>query len=295
MDIDVKELEEFLVWKLGRAVELKHLASVPGKSVFRLPGEDGHTDTFVKCASMDDCRRSWHFLSVSALPFVPRAKFLYLWHGVGVMGLEWKEKGRRVAPEEMTATQAKNLLEAHERLLAEMREKLGGDEEALKPLPDAGGFYETVAGYVRRHPLAGRFIASLAGIPETERTYDRASVTPIVNDFHCDNYAFDGDEVSAVYDFDWMRLGTACEDLTYAFARRIRKARLSRRARRRAADLFVEVVRSSPYPPQEWRRAVNICRLDAAAKRLRSHPNSALVALDVLRRDKPLRELVERI
>lgn len=299
MVINEEELVKFLSGKLGRSVELQHLSNVPAKSVYRMPGaagEDGEGgDIFVKCAKLEDCRRSWKYFSVSTLPFVPRAKFFYEWNGCGVMGLGWMKEARRIAPEDMSEAQARNLLAAHARILAEFAEKLPDSAAYAKPLPDAAGFYETVCSYSRRHPLFARFLAPLRDIPQAERTYDASAVATIVNDFHCDNYAFDGDEVAAVYDFDWMRRGLACEDLTYAFIRRIRKARLSKEARARAAARFVQLVRSSPYPRNEWLCAINICRLDAAAKRLKSHPRLGLVALDVFRRDRGLGELVETL
>lgn len=52
--------------------------------------------------------------------------------------------------------------------------------------------------------------------------------------------------------------------------------------------LFVRMARESGYPADEWRRAINVFRLDNAAKRLESHPGLGLVVLDVLRRDRRL-------
>lgn len=296
MEINEEELVKFLSGKLGRSVALQHLSNVPTKSVYRMAGspEDGG-DVFVKCAKLEDCRRSWKYFSVSTLPFVPRAKFFYEWNGCGVMGLGWMKEARRIAPENMSEAQARNLLEVHARILAEFAEKLPDFASDAKPLPDAAGFYGIISSYARSHAFFARFLAPLLDIPEAERTYETAAVTTIINDFHCDNYAFDGDQVAAVYDFDWMRQGLPCEDLTYAFVRRIRKARLSKEARARAAARFVELIKTSPYPLRQWLCAINVCRLDAAAKRLKSHPRLGLVALDVFRRDNSLRKLVETL
>lgn len=282
--VDIHELERFL--DLGPDASLWPLENMPGKSVFWLV-RPGGGDLFVKCAPLEDVRRAWSYLSVATLDFVPKGIFFREWRGLGVMAVERMSEGhRRIRPEEMNLEQAKSLLAAHALLLEDIKDKIG--TRGAKPLPDAAALYGTVASFAAHHPLAAPILKPLLSIPPEERTYDPATVTTIVNDFHCENYAFAGDTLSAVYDFDWMRLGTPCEDLTYSFVRRLRKARMKKPAREHVRKLFLELIRSSPYPIVEWKRAINICRLDAAAKRLRSHPKLGLIALDVRRRDAPL-------
>jgi hypothetical protein len=284
---DVSELERFLEASLGRKATLRRLASVPEKSVFRMEG--GDRPVFVKCAQMDDCRRTHLFLSAADLPFLPKSRFLLEWRGKGVLGLDWME-GRIVRPEDMNAAQAASLAAAYFRMLGELRAK--APYAMLLPPLDAEGLYASVADFAARHPVMAGLLRDLLDIPAAERTYDPATLSPIVGDFHCDNYAFDGDSVSAMYDFDWMRPGSPAEDLSYAVVRRLRKPWMPRSFRRRVQERFLQIVAASPLPPLEWRRAVNVCRLFIAAKRIRKHPGLGLVALDVRRRDAPLAELV---
>ena len=155
--------------------------------------------------------------------------------------------------------------------------------------------YADVAGYAKRHPLVGCLVAPLVGIPETERTYGGRATVTIHGDLQPKNYGFRGDSLAAVFDIDGITKGLACEDLAYAFTERCRRAELTDAKRRRLADLFLRLVRNSPWPKDEWRIAVNRDRLRIAARRVASHPHSPLTAFDIARRDRPLRWLAEML
>ena len=114
------------------------------------------------------------------------------------------------------------------------------------------GFLCKNAGFASRHRFAGRFLRSLVNIPEDERTLSPATATVTIGDFHCMNYAFDGDEISAFYDFDRIQLGSPAQDLTYGFIRRFRKSGLSRGAKmENLKDRFMQMVNAGVYFPDD--------------------------------------------
>ena len=148
-----------------------------------------------------------------------------------------------------------------------------------------------LAAYAERHPLVGRLLRPLLDVPEARRTYGSRARATIHGDFQPKNYGFDGERFAAVFDFDALTTGLACEDAAYAFTERARRAELSAEKRRRLTELFLRFVGSSPWPKDEWLVAVNHARLRIAARRLDRHPDSPFVAFDIARRDRPLRKL----
>lgn len=278
----------FLEKEFGEGVRISRLGHVPRKTVFRMTGARGYDcPLFVKCAPLGDCARSWRFLVAARLPFLPRPVRFCKWNGQGVLCLGWLD-GRIVKPEDMTPGQTRSLMEAHERVLAEMRRVGVCDCGALPRIAERFG---VLADFARRHVLARLLLRGLVTIPERLRTYDESRVVPIVNDFHCDNYAFDGDRVSAIYDFDWMRMGSPAEDLTYAVVRRLKKAGLAAEKKRRVRECYGRMVAMSKCPREECVRAINMFRIEFAAKRAASHLGNPLVAIDIFRRDRELRRL----
>ena len=289
--VKVDELQRFLKEKLGRDVSLARFSHVAEQNVFRMVDAQGLT--FVKVTARDYNRRTADFLSVADLPFLPKVRFLFDYGERSVLGLDWQQ-GQMVRPEAMNAAQCTDLTRAYNRLQAELRKV----KDTCLPPPDVDAWYGTIAAFVASHPWTRPFLKGLLALPEDERRYDPATATVIVSDFHCGNYAFTGNTVSAIFDFDRLRLGSPVEDLTYAIIRRYRKCRgLSRAERRNVRERFLQLVAESPWPKKEWRRAINICRLDAAAKwfRGRSHVIGLLAAFNAGRRDRPLAELVELI
>ena len=230
--------------------------------VYRAAAPDGRP-VFVKVAPRDRVERTKAFLKVAAdCPLLPKVVDFDIPELAGrdYVCLEWMDAGR-VNAEDMTDAQADSLL----------------------------------AGYAKRHPLVGCLVAPLVGIPETERTYGGRATVTIHGDLQPKNYGFRGDSLAAVFDIDGITKGLACEDLAYAFTERCRRAELTDAKRRRLADLFLRLVRNSPWPKDEWRIAVNRDRLRIAARRVASHPHSPLTAFDIARRDRPLRWLAEML
>lgn len=251
--------------------------------VFRAESASGGR-FFLKIASPEGVRRNLDILQHAAgtVDCLPRIAFSGVEYGEGreLLGLEWKD-GEHIEPEDMTAAQCRGLVNAYldfSRMLA----TCVGDSR-----PDPGDDPETefgvIADYAAGHPLVSRLIRPLLAVPAAERGYSGRALTPIHGDFQSLNYAFRGDAVSAIYDFDGVSAGVACEDLAYAFGERVARCRGRKAGRLR--ENFAEVVKSAPWSGDDWRFAVNRCRLRKAFRRIAKHRSSPLVALDVMRRD----------
>lgn len=164
---------------------------------------------------------------------------------------------------------------------------------SVKQSDDPARQYAFLADYAARYRLAGRLLRKLTGLPAAERTYGSRPLVPIHGDLQPKNYGFDGSRMAAVYDFEEVRLGLACEDAAYAFMERCRH--LGGWRHRRLVSLFRKLIEMSPWPVDEWLVAVNHCRLRIASRRLEKHPDGVLVAFDIWRRDRPLRKLYDII
>ena len=207
-----------------------------------------------------------------------------------VLCLEWKESSVLFA-EKMSEAQLKSFCEGCVSLsksLSQVKLPLAARES-----DDPECQYARLADYVARHRLAGRLLWNLVGIPEGERTYGARRLVPIHGDLQPKNYGFAGSRMTAVYDFEEVRLGLACEDAAYAFMERCRH--LGGERHRRLVSLFLKLMDLSPWPADEWLVAVNHCRLRIASRRLEKHPDGTLVAFDIWRRDRPLRKLYDII
>lgn len=288
--VKVDELQRFLEAKLGRDVSLARFSHVADKNVFRMVDAQGLTFVKVKARAYNRCTAD--FLSVADQPFLPKVRFLFDYGERSVLGLDW-QKGQIVRPEAMSVAQCADLTRAYNRLLADLRKV----KDTCLPPPDVDAWYGTLAAFAKSHPWTRPLLKGLLAIPADERRYDPATATVVVSDFHCENYAFTGDTVTAIFDFDRLRLGSPVEDLAYAIIRRYRKRRLSGAQRRNVRERFLQMVAESPWPKKEWRRAINICRLDTASKwfRGRTRPIGLLAAFNAWRRDRPLAELVKLI
>lgn len=252
----------------------------------------GCEPVFVKLCPPEDARRALRFLTaVGASRLLPRAVLSEAldFRGQAVLCLEWKS-AERVNAEDMTDAQADGFLAG----CVELSELLARNPDVrIRPEDDPSHQYAELAAYARRHSFLARLIAPLIGIPEDVRTYGDRRLVPIHGDLQPRNYGFDGNRLAAVFDFEALTMGLKCEDATYAFCERLRKSELSASSRRRLVRLFARMAERSPWPRDEWRIAVNHCRLRIAARRLENHPDSAFIVVDIARRDRPLRLLAD--
>ena len=253
----------------------------------------GRPPIFVKVARPEEVRNTLALLaSAGPCALLPRPVLAEpLDFGeFSVLCLEWMDSSVLFA-ENMTEAQ----LESFSKGCAALSKALSQVTVPLsvKQSDDPERQYASLADYVARHRLAGRLLRKLTGLPAAERTYGSRPLVPIHGDLQPKNYGFDGSRMAAVYDFEEVRLGLACEDAAYAFMERCRH--LGGKRHRRLVSLFLRLMESSPWPADEWLVAVDHCRLRIASRRLEKHPDGLFVAFDIWRRDRPLRKLYDII
>lgn len=296
MEIREEELQEIarrLSERTGRpGLRLLRVSVACRWPVYRgeVPGKD---PVFVKVARPEEVRNTLALLaSAGPCALLPRPVLTEpLDFGeFSVLCLEWKKSSVLFA-EEMSEGQLKSFCEG----CVALSESLSRVKVPLsaKEADDPERQYACLADSAARHRLAGRLLRKLTGIPEGERTYGARPLVPIHGDLQPKNYGFDGSRMSAVYDFEEVRLGLACEDATYAFMERCRH--LGGKRHRRLVSLFLKLMEMSPWPADDWLIAVNHCRLRIASRRLEKHPDGTLVAFDIWKRDRPLRKLYDII
>ena len=290
--VDRDELTEAIAAAGGVRYRLKPLEAVCTYPVFR--GEAaGAPPVFVKVGTADEWQRTANLLrDIGVCGLFPRllVESHLEYHGLAVFVMEWKES-KVVFPEDMTEHQADNFANACVRL----SEALQGtrDFTPLSGSPIAPErLHEDLVRYLRRHPVAGRLLDGLLNVPAEERTFGSRPLAVVHGDFHAKNFGFRGDELSSVFDFDKLTQGLACEDLTDAFVERYSCLGLSAAARRRLGVVARRVIARVPWPREEFVISCNVARLRFAARRIRKHPASAWVAVDVLRRDRKIREFL---
>ena len=292
---DLNELTAAIAAVVGRTYRLTPLKVKCTYPVFK--GEsDGTEPVFVKVGTKEEWTRTRDLLQAVGdcgffSRFVTEEPIDYRGHAVFVM--EWRET-RVVFPEDMNPRQLESFVAGCV--------KLGPALGKTAPAPQGEGASGTMAGvgstperlygdilhYVARHPVAGMLLKGLVAIPAAERVYGARPLAVCHGDFHAKNFGFVGDEFAAVCDFDKLAEGLGCGDLVNALMERFSCFHLSRAARRRLRDVTRRIVAAVPWPREELVIACNVVRLQFAARRIRKHPNSAWVALDVRRRDRAL-------
>ena len=292
LKLDTKRLAALIADRLRLlAVELDPLDVACAWPVFKA-SSFGLPPMFVKVTSPEAARRTMDLLStVGELPFFPKPILAdpLAFDDLAVLCLEWKESVR-VNAEDMTEGQLGSFLDGCRQLSAALqgfRGAVSEQEEAESPSEQ----FDALRRYALRHRLSSMLLRPLLSIPEPERSYGARPLAIIHGDLQPKNYGFDGDRFAAVYDTDDLTRGLACEDACYAFTERMRRSELSAAARRRIIGLFLRLVAMSPWPRDEWVIAVSHARLRIAARRLDKHPDSAFVAMDIARRDRPLKAL----
>jgi len=289
------ELGSVVSRALGREFSLTPLPVKCTYPVFRGESADGRR-VFVKLAT----RAEWN-RTAAVLKDVGDCRFFApllvadppeFADGV-VMVSEWRES-RTVFPEDMSGAQVESFATGC-RELSDCLRRAHGFTPLAESVMSPDRLYGVLSAYADRHPLAARLLDGLLSIPEAERTYAGRRLTVVHGDFHAKNLGFEGERFTSVYDFDKLTEGLACGDLVNALVERYSLMRMTSGTRRRLADVARAVFRSSRWPSDEWRIAVNVLRLAFAARRIEKHPDAAWVALDVLRRDRRIRRILEAI
>lgn len=250
---------------------------------------------FVKLTATEPAERTLSFLREMRSPLLPRVltESLPVFERYRVLCLEWRPS-TRVNAEEMNDAQAASFLEG----CVSFSKTLNDFTGTIRPLEEGDsprGEYNELVCYSLRHPLCAKLLNPLLSLPKEERDFSGHRLVTIHGDLQPRNYGFTGDSLSVIYDTDDLTEGLACEDATYAFTERLRKSSLSSVERKGLIARFLAMVSASPWPKEEWLLAVNHARLTIAARRLAKRPNSLFIALDIRRRDKPLRALADAL
>lgn len=289
--IDLDELTAAIAGAVGCTYRLTPLKVKCTYPVFK--GEaDGVASIFVKVGTAEEWIRTRDLLkSIGQCEFFSRlvVEKPIDYKGCAVFVMEWKES-HVVFPEDMNPRQVESFVAGCVKLV----DALGrGARGAARPAWETlEALYGDIVQHVARHPVTGRLLKGLVAIPAAERTYGNRPRAVCHGDFHAKNFGFAGDELAAVYDFDKLTDGLACGDLVNALMERFSCLGLSYAARRRLRAVTQRIVARVPWSRDELVIACNAVRLQFAARRIRKHPDSSWVALDVWRRDRALREFL---
>ena len=282
---DLDSLTAAIAAVVGRTYRLTPLKVKCTYPVFKGKADDA-APVFVKVGTWEEWTRTRDLLKAVGdcwffSRLVTEAPIDYRGHAVFVT--EWKES-RVVFPEDMNPRQIESFVSGCVRL----GEALQRARAAVRLADSPEELYADLLRYVSRHPVMGKLLKGLAEIPENERTYGNRPRAVFHGDFHAKNFGFDGDAFAAVYDFDKLTEGLGCGDLVNALMERFSCFHLSRAARRRLGNVTRRILARCPWPREELVIAANVVRFQFAARRIRKHPDSAWVALDVWRRDRAL-------
>lgn len=295
LDIDVADLSAAVSRLAGGEWKLVPLAVRCTYPVFRGESTAGEK-AFVKIGSMDEWKRTATVLK-EAGDCGYFAKLLvdtpaeYLGHALFLS--EWKPAST-VFPEDMDEVATSSFVEACGKMSAALQKVTDFTPIAGSPRsPEA--LYAELDGFCRRHRFAGRLLGRLRDIPEGERTFTGRPLGVVHGDFHAKNYGFDGGRFAAVFDFDKLTEGPACGDMVNALVERYSLLGMSRASRARLSEVTRRIVAISPWSREEMRICVNVLRLWFAANRIRKHPSSSWVALDIVRRDRRISEILEAL
>ena len=283
------ELAGVVTRALGREYRLTPLSVKCTYPVFRGETAAGEC-VFVKLATRSEWERT-----AAVLKDVGECRFFARllvsepieFAGSVVMISEWRES-RIAFPEDFDDAQVASFVSGC-REFSDCLRRVRGFTPLSESSVDPERLYDTLSRYAARHRFAARLLKDLLSVPESERTYAGRELTVVHGDFHAKNFGFAGDELAAVFDFDKLTEGLYCSDLVNALCERFSCFHLSRAARLRLKDVSRRIVACVPWPREELVIACNVIRLQFAARRIRKHPNSAWVALDVWRRDRAIR------
>ena len=295
LDIDLEELSRLVAESVGTAYRLTPVGVKCTYPVFRGEAE-GQAPVFVKVGTADEWARTVAILrELGDEPFFARLltdKFIS-YKSCAVWVTPWIE-GRTVSLDEMSDAQALSLVDGCVRLSKALQRVTTFTRLADSPR-DPECAWRVVRDYFARHPLAARPLRALVRLPASSRSYAGRRLAVVHGDFHSKNYAFTGDQFSAVFDFDKLTEDLPCGDFVQTLVYRFSELSLSRRTRQRLWSVTRRMLASAPWSGEELALMANVWRMRFAAHRIRKHPNSLWVGFDAARRDRRLRELVNLI
>lgn len=295
VDIDLEELSHLIAGVLGVAYRLTPLDVKCTYPVFR--GEAvGEIPVFVKVGTADEWSRTVAILrDLGDEPFFARllTDTFISYKSYAVWVAPWID-ARTVPLDEMNDTQARSLVDGCVRLSRALQRVTTLARLVGSPR-DPERAWQVLCDYSSRHPLAARPLRALLALSEASRSFAGRRLAVVHGDFHSKNYAFTGDYLSAVFDFDKLTEDLPCGDFVQTLVSRFSELSLKREVRVRLARIAREMLSAAPWSKEDLKIMANVWRLRFAAHRIAKHPNALWVGFDAARRDRRLVELVNLI
>lgn len=285
----MREMREELERRLGAGgIRLERLRSNCVSKAFRATLPDGRV-FFTKLAKVDSTKTRAFLRAAPPSPILPESveTGAFQLDGRWVSTYAWRES-EHVPLERMNDAQFEAFWTAYRQLLPLLQKA-----PVVDPRIDCEALMDDIRAYATRFPLCGCLLAPLLSLRLDD--YVHSSATPEVTihgDFHVGNFGFTGDEFAYFCDFDLMARGAEVDDLAFLIAERMKRFDMGRKGFVRLGERFRQLVARAGRPVAEWRVALNILRVRAAARLISRHPDRRRTVLNVLSRDRRLRKLL---
>lgn len=271
-----------------RGIRLERLQSNCVSKAYRATLPDGRV-LFTKLAKVDSAKTRAFLGTASPSPILPEPieAGAFQLDGRWVSTYVWRES-EHVPLERMNDAQFEAFWTACRQL-----QPLLQKAPAVDPRIDCEALMDGIRAYAARFPLCGRLLAPLLSLRRED--YVHSAATPEVTihgDFHVGNFGFAGDAFAYFCDFDLMARGAEVDDLAFLLAERMKRFDMGRKGFVRLGERLRQLVVRAERPVAEWRVALNILRIRAAARLISRHPDRRRTVLNVLSRDRRLRKLL---
>ena len=270
-----------------RGVRLERLQSNCVSKAYRMTLPDGHV-LFTKLAKVDSAKTRAFLRAVPPLPILPESveAGAFQLDGRWVSTYVWRES-EHVPLERMNDAQFDAFWTAYRQLQALMQKA-----PVVDPRIDCEVLLDEIRAYAARFPLCGRLLAPLLSLRLEDYVHSEATPEIVIHgDFHVGNFGFTGDAFACFCDFDLMARGAEVDDLAFLIAERMKRFDMGRSGFVRLGERISQLVTRAGRPVAEWRVALNILRIRAAARLISRHPMRRRTVLNVLLRDRRLCKL----
>ena len=271
-----------------RGIRLERLQSNCVSKAYRATLPDGRV-LFTKLAKVDSAKTRAFLRAAPSSPILPESieAGAFPLDGRWVSTYVWRES-EHVPLERMNDAQFEAFWTAYRQL-----QPLLQKAPVVDPRIDCEALMDGIRAYAARFPLCGRLLAPLLSLRRED--YVHSAATPEVTihgDFHVGNFGFAGDAFAYFCDFDLMARGAEVDDLAFLVAERMKRFDMGRKGFVRLGERLRRLVARAGRPVDEWRVALNILRVRAAARLISRHPDRRRTVLNVLSRDRRLRKLL---
>ena len=272
-------------------IRFERLQSNCVSKAYRATLSDGRV-LFTKLAKVDSTKTRAFLRAAQPSPILPESveTGAFQLDGRWVSTYAWRES-EHVPLERMNDAQFEAFWTAYRQLLPLLQKA-----PVVDPRIDCEALMDEIRAYAARFPLCGRLLAPLLSLRRED--YVHSAATPEVTihgDFHVGNFGFTADEFAYFCDFDLMARGAEVDDLAFLIAERMKRFDMGRKGFVRLGERIRQLVALAGRPVAEWRVALNILRIRAAARLILRHPSRRRTVLNVLSRDRRLRKLLRLV